>query len=36
MIKELQVYNIQIKIENLFKIEPQRVNDTHIMENELS
>ena len=36
LIKELQEYNIQIKIENLFKIEPQRTNDTNIMENELS
>ena len=36
LIKELQEYNIQIKIENLFKIDPRRANDTNIMENELS
>ena len=36
LIKESQEYNIQIKIENLFKIETQRENDSNIMENELS
>ena len=36
LIKVLQKYNSQIKIENLFKIEPQRANNTSIMENELS
>ena len=35
LIKELNKYKIQIKIENIFKIQPQRANDTNIMENKL-
>ena len=36
LVQELQQYNIQLKMQTTFKITKQRINDSNIMEDEIT